>query len=127
MEDKAEKHRLAVQKYREKLGIDKVREMTREYTKKLRDNPEYKQKENEKNKLRAKQYREQIKNQIKNQILNDKIDAATIVDNMLNNLCTDTINDIPEKRGRGRPRLTEEQKAERLALKNTNKNLGLKG
>lgn len=117
MEDKAEKHRLAVQKYREKLGIEKVREMTREYTKKLRDNPEYKQKENEKNKLRAKQYREQIKNQI----LNDKIDAATIVDNMLNKIFVNTINDIPEKRGRGRPRLTEEQKAERLALKNANK------
>ena len=121
MEDKAEKHRLAVMKYREKLGIDKVREMTKEYTKKVRDNPEYKQKEAEKNKLRAKEKREQFKNQIKNQILNDKIDAATIVDNMLNKIFSNTINDIPEKRGRGRPRLTEEQKAERLALRNANK------
>lgn len=117
MEDKAEKHRLAVMKYREKLGIDKVREMTKEYTKKVRDNPEYKQKEAEKNKLRAKEKREQLKALI----LNDKIDAATIVDNMLNKIFSNTINDIPEKRGRGRPRLTEEQKAERLALRNATK------
>lgn len=117
MEDKAEKHRLAVMKYREKLGIDKVREMTKEYTKKVRDNPEYKKKEAEKNKLRAKEKREQLKVLI----LNDKIDAATIVDNMLNKIFSNTINDIPEKRGRGRPRLTEEQKAERLALRNATK------
>ena len=123
MEDKAEKHRLAVMKYREKLGIDKVREMTKEYTKKVRDNPEYKQKEAEKNKLRAKEKREHIK--VIN--LNNKIDAITLADDMLDKIFENTINDIPEKRGRGRPRLTEEQKAERLALKNTNKNLGLKG
>ena len=117
MEDKAEKHRLAVMKYREKLGIDKVREMTKEYTKKVRDNPEYKQKEAEKNKLRAKEKREQIK--VVN--LNNKIDAITLADHMLDKIFENTINDIPEKRGRGRPRLTEEQKAERLALRNANK------
>lgn len=117
MEDKAEKHRLAVMKYREKLGIDKVREMTKEYTKKVRDNPEYKQKEAEKNKLRAKEKREQIK--VVN--LNNKIDAITLADDMLDKIFENTINDIPEKRGRGRPRLTEEQKAERLALRNANK------
>ena len=45
MADKAEKHRLAVKKYRESLGIDKVRELTREYTKNKRENLEYKNQE----------------------------------------------------------------------------------
>lgn len=108
MADKAEKHRLAVKKYRESLGIDKVREITRGYTKNKRDDPEYKQKELEKNKLRAQEKREQIKIEK----LNDKIDAIAISNKLIDELVYNTINELPEKRGRGRPRMTEEQKAE---------------
>lgn len=114
MTDKAEKHRLAVMKYREKLGIDKVREMTKEYTKKVRDNPEYKQKEIEKNRLRARDK----SNQLKIEKLNSILDAITLSDDIINSIYQETIDELPEKRGRGRPKLTEEQKAQRKTLKN---------
>ena len=108
MEDKAEKHRLAVMKYREKLGIDKVRELTRGYTENKRKNLEYKEQEKVKNKLRAQQKREQINIEK----LNDKIDAIAITNKLIDDLVYNTINELPIKRGRGRPRMTEEQKTE---------------
>jgi hypothetical protein len=108
MADKAEKHRLAVKKYRESLGIDKVRELTRGYTENKRKDLEYKNQEKEKNKLRAQQKREQINIEK----LNDKIDATAIADKFIEELVHNTINLLPIKRGRGRPRMTEEQKAE---------------
>ena len=119
MTDKAEKHRLAVMKYREKLGIDKVREMTKSYTQKKREDLEYKQKELEKNRLRARDK----SNELKVQKLNTMFEAIAIADDIVNSIYEETINELPEKRGRGRPKLTEEQKAERKALRNTNKNL----
>jgi hypothetical protein len=119
MADKAEKHRLAVIKYREKLGIDKVREMTKSYTQKKREDLEYKQKELEKNRLRARDK----SNELKVQKLNTMFEAIAIADDIVNNIHQITIDELPEKRGRGRPKLTEEQKAERKALRNTNKNL----
>jgi len=115
MTDKAEKHRLAVMKYREKLGIDKVREMTKEYTKKVRDNPEYKQKELEKNRLRAREK----SNELKIEKLNSILEAITVSEEIINSIYEETIDELPVKRGRGRPKLTEEQKAERKTLRNT--------
>ena len=50
-------------------------------------------------------------------------EAIAIADDIVNNIHQITIDELPEKRGRGRPKLTEEQKAERKALRNTNKNL----
>ena len=108
MADKAEKHRLAVKKYREKLGLDKVREMTREYTNKKREDPEYKEQEKEKNKLRTQQKREEIKIEI----LNDKIETIAIVNRLIDEVFNNTLTELPEKRGRGRPKMTEQQKTD---------------
>ena len=115
MADKVEKHREAVRKYREKLGIDKVRELTKGYIKNKRnEDKEYYKNELEKNKLRA----QDKSNQRKIEKLNSKFEAIAVADDMINKICENAINDIPEKRGRGRPKLTDEQKAERKALRN---------
>ena len=108
---KTEKNRISVAKYREKLGKEKIREMTKEYTAKSRSNEEYKKKENEKNKIRNKEKRQAIK--IEN--LNTKLISLNIANDMVDNIIGNIINDIPIKRGRGRPRMTEEQKAEAKA------------
>ena len=108
---KTEKNRISVAKYREKLGKEKVREMTKEYTAKSRSNEEYKKKENEKNKIRNKEKRQTIK--IEN--LNTKLTSLNIANDMVDNIIGNIINDIHIKRGRGRPRMTEEQKAEAKA------------
>ena len=113
MTDKAEKHRLAVMKYREKLGIDKVREMTKGYTQKKREDLEYKKKEIEKNRLRAREK----SNQLKIEKLNSILEAITLSDDIINSIYQETIDELPEKRGRGRPKLTDEQKAQRNANK----------
>lgn len=115
MTDKVEKHREAVRRYREKLGIDKVRELTKGYIKNKRnEDKDYYKNELEKNKLRARDK----SNQRKIEKLNSKFEAIAIADDMINKICENAINDIPEKRGRGRPKLTDEQKAERKALRN---------
>jgi hypothetical protein len=115
MTDKVEKHREAVRRYREKLGIDKVRELTKGYIKNKRnEDKEYYKNELEKNKLRA----QDKSNQRKIEKLNSKFEAIAVADDMVNKICENAINDIPEKRGRGRPKLTDEQKAERKALRN---------
>lgn len=115
MADKVEKHREAVRKYREKLGIDKVRELTKGYIKNKRnEDKDYYKNELEKNKLRARDK----SNQRKIEKLNSKFEAIAVADDMVNKICENAINDIPEKRGRGRPKLTDEQKAERKALRN---------
>ena len=115
MADKVEKHREAVRKYREKLGIDKVRELTKGYIKNKRnEDKEYYKNELEKNKLRA----QDKSNQRKIEKLNAKFEAIAVADDMINKICENVINHIPEKRGRGRPKLTDEQKAERKALRN---------
>jgi hypothetical protein len=115
MADKVEKHREAVRKYREKLGIDKVRELTKDYIKNKRnEDKDYYKNELEKNKLRA----QDKSNQRKIEKLNSKFEAIAVADDMINKICENAINDIPEKRGRGRPKLTDEQKAERKALRN---------
>ena len=119
MADKAEKHRLAVKKYREKLGIETLRERTKGYTQKKREDLEYKQKEKEKNKLRARDK----SNELKVQKLNTMFEAIAIADILVNNIYEETIDELPGKRGRGRPKLTEEQKAEKKALRDANKNL----
>ena len=115
MADKVEKHREAVRRYREKLGIDKVRELTKGYIKNKRnEDKDYYKNELEKNKLRA----QDKSNQRKIEKLNSKFEAIAVADDMINKICENAINDIPEKRGRGRPKLTDEQKAERKALRN---------
>ena len=115
MTDKVEKHREAVRRYREKLGIDKVRELTKGYIKNKRnEDKDYYKNELEKNKLRA----QDKSNQRKIEKLNYKFEAIAVADDMINKICENAINDIPEKRGRGRPKLTDEQKAERKALRN---------
>lgn len=115
MTDKVEKHREAVRRYREKLGIDKVRELTKGYIKNKRnEDKDYYKNELEKNKLRA----QDKSNQRKIEKLNSKFEAIAVADDMINKICENAINDIPEKRGRGRPKLTDEQKAERKALRN---------
>lgn len=115
MTDKVEKHREAVRRYREKLGIDKVRELTKGYIKNKRnEDKDYYKNELEKNKLRA----QDKSNQRKIEKLNSKFEAIAVADDMVNKICENAINDIPEKRGRGRPKLTDEQKAERKALRN---------
>ncbi len=119
MADKAEKHRLAVIKYREKLGLETLRERTKGYTQKKRQDPEYKQKEIEKNRLRARDK----SNELKIEKLNAMFEAITVADDIVKNIYEETIDELPEKRGRGRPKLTEEQKAERKALRDANKNL----
>ena len=117
MADKAEKHRLAVKKYREKLGIETLRERTKGYTQKKREDLEYKQKEKDKLRSRDKS------NELKVQKLNTMFEAIAIADILVNNIYEETIDELPEKRGRGRPKLTEEQKAEKKALRDANKNL----
>lgn len=119
MADKAEKHRLAVIKYREKLGLETLRERTKGYTQKKRQDPEYKQKELEKNKLRAREK----SNELKIEKLNTMFEAITTSEEIINSIYKEASNELPEKRGRGRPKLTEEQKAERKALRDANKNL----
>jgi hypothetical protein len=115
MADKVEKHREAVRRYREKLGIDKVRELTKGYIKNKRnEDKDYYKNELEKNKLRA----QDKSNQRKIEKLNAKFEAIAVADDMVNKICENAINDIPEKRGRGRPKLTDEQKAERKVLRN---------
>ena len=115
MADKVEKHREAVRRYREKLGIVKVRELTKGYIKNKRnEDKEYYKNELEKNRLRA----QDKSNQRKIEKLNSKFEAIAVADDMVNKICENAINDIPEKRGRGRPKLTDEQKAERKALRN---------
>ena len=115
MTDKVEKHREAVRRYREKLGIVKVRELTKGYIKNKRnEDKDYYKNELEKNKLRA----QDKSNQRKIEKLNSKFEAIAVADDMINKICENAINDIPEKRGRGRPKLTDEQKAERKALRN---------
>lgn len=115
MADKVEKHREAVRRYREKLGIDKVRELTKGYIKNKRnEDKDYYKNELEKNKLRA----QDKSNQRKIEKLNSKFEAIAVADDMVNKICENAINDIPEKRGRGRPKLNDEQKAERKALRN---------
>jgi hypothetical protein len=115
MTDKVEKHREAVRRYREKLGIDKVRELTKGYIKNKRnEDKDYYKNELEKNKLRA----QDKSNQRKIEKLNSMFEAIAVADDMINKICKNAINDIPEKRGRGRPKLTDEQKAERKALRN---------
>ena len=115
MADKVEKHREAVRRYREKLGIEKVRELTKGYIKNKRnEDKDYYKNELEKNKLSA----QDKSNQRKIEKLNSKFEAIAVADDMINKICENAINDIPEKRGRGRPKLTDEQKAERKALRN---------
>jgi len=108
-EDKKAKQYEAVKKYRAKIGIDKLREMNKGYTQKTRKNPEYRKIENEKNKAR---YRKKLQED-NITVLNTKISAMFI-----NNL----VNNIPLKRPRGRPRMTEEQKAEAKRLREAKKN-----
>jgi hypothetical protein len=115
MADKVEKHREAVRKYREKLGIVKVRELTKGYIKNKRnEDKDYYKNELEKNKIRARDK----SNQRKIEKLNSMFEAIAVADDMVNKICENAINNIPEKRGRGRPKLTDEQKAERKALRN---------
>lgn len=115
MTDKVEKHREAVRRYRERLGIEKVRELTKGYIKNKRDEDKvYYKNELEKNKLRA----QDKSNQRKIEKLNCKFEAIAVANDMVNKICENIINDIPQKRGRGRPKLTDEEKAERKALRN---------
>ena len=107
-EDKKAKQYEAVKKYRAKIGIDKLREMNKGYTQKTRKNPEYRKIENEKNKAR---YRKKLQEDDIT-VLNTKISAMTFADKFINNLVNDNFANIPLKRPRGRPRMTEEQKAE---------------
>ncbi len=116
-EDKKAKQYEAVKKYRAKIGIDKLREMNKGYTQKTREDPEYKKKETEKNKARY--YKKRKEDSIT--VLNTKISAMNFADKFINNLFANTINDIPLKRSRGRPRMTEEQKAEAKRLREAKK------
>ena len=117
-EDKKAKQYEAVKKYRAKIGIDKLREMNKGYTQKTRENPEYRKIENEKNKARYKK-----KLQEDNiTVLNTKISAMTFADKFINNLVNDNLANIPLKRPRGRPRMTEEQKAEAKRFREAKKN-----
>lgn len=106
----------AVAKYREKLGIEKVREMTKNYTQKIRSNPEYKKLENEKNKER---YRQKVLEKKIND-LETKFETINYANKFIDELVEDTVNTIPEKRGRGRPKMTEEQKKD-AKIKRTQK------
>lgn len=115
--DKKAKQYEAVKKYRAKIGIDKLREMNKGYTQKTREDPEYKKKETEKNKARY--YKKRKEDSIT--VLNTKISAMNFADKFINNLFANTINDIPLKRSRGRPRMTEEQKAEAKRLREAKK------
>jgi hypothetical protein len=117
-EDKKAKQYEAVKKYRAKIGIDKLREMNKGYTQKTRENPEYKKKETEKNKARY--YKKRQEDNIT--VLNTKISAMNFADKFINNLVNDNLANIPLKRPRGRPRMTEEQKAEAKRLREAKKN-----
>jgi hypothetical protein len=107
-EDKKAKQYEAVKKYRAKIGLDKLREMNKNYTQKTRKNPEYRKIENEKNKDR---YRKKLQED-NITVLNTKISAMSFADKIINNLVNDNLANIPLKRPRGRPRMTEEQKAQ---------------
>jgi len=115
--DKKAKQYEAVKKYRAKIGIDKLREMNKGYTQKTREDPEYKKKENEKNKARY--YKKHKEDSIT--VLNTKISAMNFADKFINNLVNDNLANIPLKRPRGRPRMTEEQKAEAKRLREAKK------
>lgn len=110
----------AVARYREKLGKEKLREITREYTKKVRSNPEYRKIENEKNKDR---YRKKVLEQ-KIDALETKLETINLADKFIDKIVNDTINTIPEKRNRGRPKMTDEEKynakLKRLQMKKKN-------
>jgi hypothetical protein len=112
-----------VKQYREKLGQAFI-EMNRSYTQKKRQDPEYYEKEKEKNRIRnaekrrlekLKKQQEQIDNDIINNLNNFKI---TYNDKVINNL----INN-PMKKQRGRPKMTDEQKAEAKRKRDANKYL----
>ncbi len=115
--DKKAKQYEAVKKYRAKIGIDKLREMNKGYTQKTREDPEYKKKETEKNKARY--YKKRKEDSIT--VLNTKISAMNFADKFINNLVNDNLANIPLKRPRGRPRMTEEQKAEAKRLREAKK------
>ncbi len=115
--DKKAKQYEAVKKYRAKIGIDKLREMNKGYTQKTREDPEYKKKETEKNKARY--YKKRKEDSIT--VLNTKISAMNFADKFINNLVNDNLANIPLKRSRGRPRMTEEQKAEAKRLREAKK------
>jgi len=117
-EDKKAKQYEAVKKYRAKIGVDKLREMNKGYTQKTRENPEYRKIENEKNKAR---YRRNHKED-NITVLNTKISTMTFADKFINNLVNDNFANIPLKKPRGRPRMTEEQKAEAKRFREAKKN-----
>jgi len=98
-----------VKQYREKLGQTFI-EMNRSYTQKKRQDPEYYEKEKEKNRIRNAEKRrlEKLKKQQEQQ---EHIDNK-IINNLVN---------IPMKKQRGRPRMSDEQKAEAKQKRDANK------
>jgi serine phosphatase RsbU (regulator of sigma subunit) len=105
-----------VKQYREKLGQTFI-EMNRSYTQKKRQDPEYYEKEKEKNRIRNAEKRrlEKLKKQQEHIDNNFKISYN---DKVINNLVN-----IPMKKQRGRPRMSDEQKAEAKQKRDANKYL----
>ena len=112
-----------VKQYRERLGQAFI-EMNRGYTQKKRQDPEYYEKEKEKNRIRnaekrrlekLKKLQEQDDMNIINNFNNFKISHNDkVINNLINN---------PMKKQRGRPKMSDEQKAEAKKKRDANKYL----
>ena len=99
----------SVKRYREKLGHDVFVSMNRSYTQKKRQDPEYYEKEKEKNRLRNAEKRRLEKIKKQNDINTDVNNQDDI--HLISSLLNLNIN-LTKKKSRGRPKMTDEQKEE---------------
>ena len=109
-----------VKRYREKLGQVFV-DMNRSYTQKKRQDPEYYEKEKEKNRIRIAEKRrlDKLKKQ-QEQIDNDNMNNFKI---SFNDKFINLMISNPEKKQKGRRKMTDEQKAEAKKKRDANKYL----